>query len=376
MVDALVTDVQHRTAVAGLRGLGRAGLKVAAVGSSASAGGRWSRYAAVRVTAPAPEREDGFVQALRALGQRSPGAVVYPGTASSLAVMLRHRASLEETLRLPFPSGDAMDRVQDKRYIGERAAGTGVQTPRLLVEASVRELRRAAPPLPCLVKSASSKGALDPPLVARDQQQLLEGLRGLPAEEPLLVQELAAGALTAIALVLDRTGRVVARHQQTAERLWPPEAGGSSASVSVPPDEELTRATARLLASLGFWGLAHVQFIASPRGPLLIDVNPRFYGSMPLALACGVNLPACWHAVAEGRELPGPDEYRVGVRYRRLEADVFAAVAGRPSALVHRTPRPRVGAMWAADDPCPGILLGLDSLGSRISRRVREPHPS
>jgi len=35
----------------------------------------------------------------------------------------------------------------------------------------------------------------------------------------------------------------------------------------------------------GYWGLVDLQFLDTASGPLLIEVNPRFYGSLALALA-------------------------------------------------------------------------------------------
>jgi hypothetical protein len=111
--------------------------------------------------------------------------------------------------------------------------------------------------------------------------------------------------------------------------------------------------------------------MGSPRGPLLIDINLRFYGTMPLALACGVNLPAAWHAVATGAPLPSPAPYAVGVRYRRLEADLAAASHGAPRRLLRRTPGPKIGATWAPDDPLAGAMVSVDSLGRSAVERAR-----
>jgi hypothetical protein len=112
--------------------------------------------------------------------------------------------------------------------------------------------------------------------------------------------------------------------------------------------------------------------MSSPRGPLLIDINLRFYGTMPLALACGVNLPAVWHAVATGGPLPNPGPYAVGVRYRRLEADLSAASHGFPERLLTRTPGPKTGATWAPDDPVAGAMVGVGSFGQSALKRARD----
>ena len=125
-----------------------------------------------------------------------------------------------------------------------------------------------------------------------------------------------------------------------------------------------------MLAEAGYWGLAQVQFIDTPDRPELIDVNPRFYGSLALALAAGVNLPAVWHAVVTGGPVTAPGRYRVGVTYRWLEAELMAALHGRPRLIARRAPAPRTGAMWSRDDPRPGVLLGARAAAGWASRQA------
>ena len=133
----------------------------------------------------------------------------------------------------------------------------------------------------------------------------------------------------------------------------PPDA--VSRSVSVAPDEELVDRVAALLHAAGYWGLAQVDLMGSARGPLLLDVNPRFYGCLPNALRCGAELATRLHAVACG-DPPAPRRlaYPAGVTYRWLEADLSAALmAGDWGRLWRRTPAPRVGAMWSPPTRCP-----------------------
>jgi predicted ATP-grasp superfamily ATP-dependent carboligase len=366
-----VTEVEHRSALAGLRGLGRARIRVLAMGGYPLAGGLWSRFASARAVGPSPTAA-GFVARVNELARQYGPLVVYPGTERSLTTLLQDSEALDPQAVLAFPTGAPATQLRDKRCMAGLALDAGLHSPAILAQGMAAELRGSALPLPCVVKSAGSKGALDPARFVDDPERLAAILAIVPDDEPLLVQEAVAGPLTAVAVVVSRDGRLVARHQQTAERIWPPTAGGSSAAVSVRPDEELARRSARLAAAAGYWGLAHMQFMDSARGPLLIDINPRFYGSMPLALACGVNLPAAWHAVVTGGPLPTPGPYAVGVRYRRLEADLAAASHGAPRRLLTRTPRPKIGATWAPDDPLAGAMVSVDSLGRSALERARE----
>src|SRR5712692_1508804 len=88
-IDAIVLDVRLRSAVQGLRGLGRAGLRVHAVGETPFSAGLWSRFAAARSVAPrVHDDERGFIAKIaRLVEQDAPEGrrvVVYPGHERSI----------------------------------------------------------------------------------------------------------------------------------------------------------------------------------------------------------------------------------------------------------------------------------------------------
>jgi predicted ATP-grasp superfamily ATP-dependent carboligase len=222
-----------------------------------------------------------------------------------------------------------------------------------------------------VVKAVGLSRGLPVVRVAETDEELRAILAPIPPEDRLIVQEVLSGPLVGLSLVLDRAGEVVARFQQVARRVWPVPAGGSSLAVSVAPDEDLVARAAAMLVGIGFWGLAQLQFLTGrDGGAALIDVNPRFYGSMPLATAAGVNLPAAWQAVATEAPLPAPGPYRVGTVYRWLEGDITAAYNGFRAHLRREGVRPDVGAMWAADDPVPAALLAAEATWLRVRRRL------
>lgn len=367
---AIVTDVHLRNALAGLRGLGRGGVRTVATAPRATAPGLLSRHAAQRAVITAVEDSPSrFVRDLAATAERVGGAVVYPGQESSLDALVS--ATLPHALRLPYPNPGALESLRDKRALAGLAADAGLQAPATLVEAMASELRTRPPPLPCAVKPARPGGALATAHLVGSPEELRCVLAEVPGDEPLLVQELMDGRLTAVALVLDPSGAAVARFQQRADRTWPPQAGMSSLAVSVAPDEGLVARAGALLGAVGFGGLAQLQFVESWRGYALIDVNPRFYGSLPLALACGVNLPLAWHRMLEGETAGAPDRYRVGVTYRWLEGDLMAAVRGEPGRLRRPRPRPQAGAVWAPDDPVAAMAYATGAVAQRVVQRLR-----
>jgi hypothetical protein len=114
-----------------------------------------------------------------------------------------------------------------------------------------------------------------------------------------------------------------------------------------------------------------MQFLRTGERCVLIDINPRFYGSMPLALAAGVNLPAAWHGVATGDPRPALGDYRLGLRFRWLEGNLLAAGrGGGVRALIDGGFGRRAGAVWSADDPLASAAWGASALKERLARRI------
>jgi predicted ATP-grasp superfamily ATP-dependent carboligase len=371
-MDALVTDVQHRAAVAGLRGLGRSGLRVAGIGTHRAAAGLRSRYCAAR--AVAATGGDELARTVSRLAAEHGPLVVYPATEEAIEALLHAWGELPASAILPYPGPEVLSEIRDKRRLPELAATAGLRAPETLLEVPAAELAGVTPaaPPPWIAKPATPAGGFHGAQLVGSIADLRAWARDrrFPPGEPLLVQEPVAGPLESLELVLGRDGTVVERFQLTSERTWPVTAGSISFATGVAPDDELIERAARMLAGAGYWGLAHIDFVASPEGPVVLDVNPRFYSCLPLALASGVNLPAAWHAVAVGEPF-SPASYDPGVSFRWLEGDLMAALSGHPRRLLQRAPKPRAGAMWAADDPLPAALMGTGIVTMRLRRLLK-----
>jgi D-aspartate ligase len=382
-MDALVSDVQLAAAVAGVRGLGRGRIQVVTFGPDRAAAGLWSRYAASREVGPdAVTSPAAFAAGVARIARERGPLVVYPGREESIDALLEHLAEMPPELMLPFPANPALGRIRDKPGLAALTAEVGLRAPAAILEATAGELLESSIPVPSVIKPAAPVGRLGSASVIESHAQLQETLRRrqVPPEEPILVQEQASGSLVSLELVLDREGRVAAQFQGLARETWPPKAGSISYAVSVGPNPDLVERAAQFLANAGYWGLAQLDFVDDARGMTLIDVNPRFYACLPLALACGVNLPLVWHAVATDSPLPPLGAYPVGVTYRWLKGDVAAAVQGSPRRLLRRAARAGAGSMWASDDPLPSLLLASRAVTGRLRGRrarvgVEDEHP-
>ncbi len=372
MLEAIVTDGGLRNVLAGIRGLGRAGVQILVTAERSTAAGMRSRYATERVVLPSVNDDQRrFAAAVSALATaRADGLeqpiVVHPGREEAIDALIEH-APASEAWRLPWPAASAR-LLRQKESLGRLASEAGVRTPRTLAMGTAAELEAEPPKTPSMLKPLGPGGGRVVP--APEPATLARVLSEWPdASESIVVQERVDGTLVSLSVVVDSDGQVVAAFQHRALRTWPEAAGTTSAAIGEAVDDDLLDAATRLLRAASHQGFAQVQFLADAGGAAVIDVNCGFPGSLPLALASGVNLPLTAHRVARSEPVVATRPYRTGLRYRWLEADLMAFVHGRPGALC-RAPG-SIGAVWARDDPVPSVLLTLDGIIARARRLAR-----
>jgi predicted ATP-grasp superfamily ATP-dependent carboligase len=193
-------------------------------------------------------------------------------------------------------------------------------------------------------------------------------------DEGVIYQRVLNGHLLAVVTLTDPAGRHLYMGAQRAETLSPEPFGASARARLVPLDKDLVPGVVRLLECLEWWGLAELQFVVPPDGvPHLIDFNGRFFGSLALTCAAGVDLPAAWLAVALG-EPPGLGTPSTDTRYQWLEGDLRRAWRSRGGRgeQVWGALRYAPGAahsLWSPSDPAPAARQ-LGDIAWRTARRV------
>lgn len=287
---------QNRAALAAVRALAMAGYRSAVTVSSEPALAAVSKYC--HRVVPTPN-----------VGSPGFAAAVQAETASHayLGVMPASDAAL---IALSTPEAAFVN----KEKLAKRAADVGLNVPPHRVFDSVHSLANAAKDLdyPLVVKSALKVSILHRPARRMESPADLEQLRGTAT--PLIVQPYILGEMHSLAGVMWRRRLVVAVHQRHL-RIWPPICGDACAALTIAPDEESVRKVERLLTT--YEGVFQAEFV----GKYLLDINPRVYGSLPLAVTAGANLVGVyWDRV---RGLPFEQTTpRLGVKYYWWEGDM------------------------------------------------------
>jgi predicted ATP-grasp superfamily ATP-dependent carboligase len=134
-----------------------------------------------------------------------------------------------------------------------------------------------------------------------------------------LIQEYCAGyGLGQFVLMKDGVAHTTFQHRRVHE--WPPEGGFSSLCESVALDEhaELMKKSVALLRELEWEGIAMVEYRHDPATgeSALMEINGRFWGSLPLAYHAGASFPWLSYCVLGTGAAQPAAAYRSGVRCR------------------------------------------------------------
>jgi protein-tyrosine-phosphatase/predicted ATP-grasp superfamily ATP-dependent carboligase len=111
------------------------------------------------------------------------------------------------------------------------------------------------------------------------------------------------------------------QHERVHE---PPEGGGSSYRKSVAVDPRLEEFSTLLIRSLEYDGIGMVEFKMSPdrKSFIFIEINGRFWGSLPLAIAAGADFPFWLYKMIVNGETEFNAPYKKGLFARNFLKDL------------------------------------------------------
>lgn len=313
----LVPQASALGAVGVIRSLGRAGYPVHACADAGDALGLHSRFVRTAELHP-PYASPDFIPWVRQVVQRLGIRAIVPSELFLLAL----RPALDEFRDLlPFFDPALVELAFSKADLVSALEGDPHLPPSLVVEGAVptvEELGRLGRPL-WLKADAVHARAGAPSRVLRvsgPEQARDELARWLPHHRRLLVQGHVPGeGVGVFLLVVNGHPRARFAHRRLHE--VPHTGGVSSLRESVRlPDIEAHALSA--LRRIGWNGVAMLEYRRDARtGQFwLLELNARFWGSLHLALAAGVDFPRLLLDAWLGAREPEP-RWRPGVRCRQ-----------------------------------------------------------
>lgn len=381
----LVTDAERGSSICVIRSLGRAGYRVIAADSAPNSIGFRSRYVHETLVYPSPQRDpQGFIDCLlRAAIDREIDLII-PVTEPVIQPIAEARETIERIAAIALPSNSRLSVVTDKLRTIEMAKELGIPVPNTIVVNSAQQALRVAGSLtwPVVVKPNSSARLMPGSGVEKFEvsyascpEQLLRLVQGYEGRCSVLLQEYCPGMGYGVELLMDK-GDPIAAFSHRRLREFPITGGASSFRESVKLDERLYGYSVSLLRKIEWTGLAMVEYKVEGAEPVLMEINGRVWGSLPLAVHSGVDFPLLMTRLfLDGRDAVLPqsnDDYKIGLRCRDLQKDLMwiacVLIRRRKHAFLNIPKRMEaLGALvsllspvqkfdlWSLDDPLPAF---------------------
>jgi predicted ATP-grasp superfamily ATP-dependent carboligase len=370
----LVLDGNQNQAVASVRSLARAGHAVLVGDSTSWCKAGWSNSCHGTFRYPAPQgHTEAFVLRIAELARAESGTLVMPMTEATTLPMSAHRdALLSVGARLVLPCHADLLRAFDKDETTRLAASLGIAVPKTILVVSCEQAEEVARLIeyPVVLKPRASE-ELSPenklrttgrPRYAGNAEEFRAAYRDMAQRAAaVLVQQYMEGQGAGY-FALMRHGELRAEFAHRRIRDIYPTGSGSAVRVSVAPQPKIRAAALAILRALKWHGVAMVEFRCHEgRPPTFIEVNGRFWHSLPLACYAGVDFPALLASMAEHGDVEPVLHYRAGVRCRWLLGDVrhlSEVWRGAPRGFPGKYPS-RLRALASVLTPVPGTVHDL-----------------
>ena len=321
---AIVTDGLWRKSLSTVRSLGKAGFHVTVMGDSIFTTGFWSGFTKKKIFSPvAANDEEGFgdklINELEQYRNKS-APVLFPMEDASLMWVAKNINRIERIAHILIPSIESLNIAQDKGATIHKAEELGIPCPKTWHPKGINEFIKTVSKLKqesFIVKPTSgtgSSGVLYGKLLSEEEWEEHWNCYGR-----LIIQDRipSEGHGIGISILMDNEGECAAYFAHERLQQYPVSGGPSTDRQSI-HEFQLIKWSIEFLKELSWRGIAMVEWKNDIRDgiPKLMEINPRFWGSLELAIRSGVNFPVLYAKAALGEKLDPVPDYADGVRCR------------------------------------------------------------
>jgi predicted ATP-grasp superfamily ATP-dependent carboligase len=365
----LIVDAESTFALPVARCLGqRPSVKVFGLSSRPSTSVRFSRYVS-RTFIRSPAGDSDIAARICECGFDVRADVLLAADEWVVAILHQHRERFASSFAVaPLPPAPLLDIVSSKATLASLLQQHGIAHPRTVVIAGRHDALApcASLPFPVLVKPARYRGGSGIALV-HDFGLLTAHVAARSQESfPLVVQEYLDGDDYCCNL-LCRDGEVLAYTVQKT-RMRHGSRFSPGAMIEFVEHAGVLR-TAHQFAEATRWsGVANIDLRVAEGQAALLEVNPRFWGTLLGSLHAGVNFPYLTCLAGLGTSFPLP----------RYGHTIFVPRNKTALSLIARSPRRHAGVKLSATalsyglrDPLPEIARAARSIARFTTRLLR-----
>ncbi|MBW1833671.1 MAG: ATP-grasp domain-containing protein [Deltaproteobacteria bacterium] len=327
-MSVIVTNAKNRIAYNIVRSLGQKGLKVYTSDFVPNSMSFASRYSKGNFLYPSPFRnQKRFIKCLIQNIRRLEPSVLIPVFEETFLIA-KFKDELSKHVKMVIPDYGQILTAHNKDKWGPIARKLDIPVPKTYAIEDLRNEKTSLKELhyPVLIKPKQGGGgwAIAQENSSKELENRLkdETYLGLPWSR-FFIQEKIDGETHCVAMLF-RQGEFRAKVTYKQLRDYPVTCGQATLRVSL-RNKQAENFFQELLEQLKWHGVCQADFVIDRKTNIshLIDINPRFWGSLAQAIASGVDFPYLLYKIAiDGDVAPVPD-FKTGIMTRWVAGDMM-----------------------------------------------------
>ena len=331
-MSVVVTNASGAKALVITRSLGRNGIDVITTDSEKFSAAFFSKYSKGHFLCPSPGKSPlEFITVLEKEVKKRAIDVLMPINSVETLLISKYKSKFEPYTKVPFADHSKMIQLHNKEQLMKIATEIDLPIPKTYTIENVNEIQNIAKVIeyPAVIKlkdATSSRGIQY--VYSEDEfvymyKHFIVKYKLNPSSYPI-VQEYIPGDGYGVSVLFNQ-GDIRALFTHKRLREYPITGGPSTLRESV-RHQEMEKIAMELLEYVNWHGVAMVEFKLDKRTnkPVLIEVNPRFWGSINQAIVSGVDFPYLLYKMATDGDIKPVLNYKLGVRTRFLMNDLRA----------------------------------------------------
>ena len=317
-INVLLTNGWDRIAYNILRGLSKQGLSVVFGTDNYLGMGYYSKYVSAKfIHHNYKKSEKEFIDdVVSAIEKYRPS--VYIPTGEEIFAVSRNRKRIEGTgIRLVVSDIDILETLNNKVLSFRVAEKAGIPVPKTIIPNNLDDIYSfiRMVDLPVIIKKNWSRSAQHVIKITENNFNKIEELISNYKLKygSFIIQQFVEGKTYGVSLLMNKgKPRAIFTHKRLREKIF---SGGPSTLRISTKNPQLENYAVKLLESVNFHGVAMVEFKYNEQTgeAWFIEVNPRFWGSVGLAINSGVNFPYLLYKMALDGDVQPIDSYKEGV---------------------------------------------------------------
>lgn len=379
MKNILVTDAQFRASLAVIRSLGKRDIKITAGSEIKNAMGFFSKNTSEKLLYPNPRTNPNeFLKCIYNLVKENKYDYILPIHTYTVFLLIKYKDIFSKYVKIPPPEFDVFYNAYNKKNLIQFAIENGFNCPKTYFIENIDELTKNIKQYPVVVKPSKRHGVGI--RISHSESDFRKNYIEMNEKYgQCIVQEyIPNGGEFGVYTIFDYNSEPIALTVKKRIRTHHSYGGVSTLRETV-KNEELVNIAFNLLKKINWSGPAMVEFRFDKRDSLakIMEINPRFWGSLQLSINSGVDFPYLLHNLMLNGGASKNLNYKEGIKCRWLLADIagFLKKSNKNEIIKDIFKKNIHNDIASLSDPIPGIIAFFFPLYNSCDEEPRKQDP-